>query len=226
MPESIVYHKKEFVKWIDSIILSFQDRVSYNKFNLYVQQAETWFAENISINDFGTYSERYDYAIQEFDRCKDNSLYAVLKYGYLQESSLEYGRRKYEAGDDYTHHKITCYLVDCGYSLIIGKPRQIGETSIIGLIAVMKMILTRNYFIKFITEDEKTGVEIFDDKIKFGFSELPEWFKPNVLNDRDRLFKIGEKAKKGGDKGVNSKIEIVPPSRTAINGGSPQLCVC
>jgi len=223
MPESIVYHKKEFVKWIDSIILSFQDRVSYNKFNLYVQQAETWFAENISINDFGTYSERYDYAIQEFDRCKDNSLYAVLKYGYLQESSLEYGRRKYEAGDDYTHHKITCYLVDCGYSLIIGKPRQIGETSIIGLIAVMKMILTRNYFIKFITEDEKTGVEIFDDKIKFGFSELPEWFKPNVLNDRDRLFKIGEKAKKGGDKGVNSKIEIVPPSRTAINGGSPQL---
>jgi len=223
-PDSIVNHRKDFVDWIESINTGFSKRKSYDKFTLYCEQSVEWYKENRNINDLNTQQEQTDYALEEFRRCRENSLYAVSKYGYLQESSLEYGRRKYVAGDDYEHHKIICYLFDCNYSVIMGKPRQIGSTSILGLISVFKIILNRNYFLKFITEDQTTGQEIFEDKIKFPFSELPYWFKPNILNDRGNLFKIGNKAKKGGDKGINSKIEVVAPTRTAINGGSPQ-CV-
>jgi hypothetical protein len=89
---------------------------------------------------------------------------------------------------------------------------------------MLKMILNKNFFIKFITQDKETGEEIFEDKIKFPFGEMPSYLKPEVSNDRDNLFKLGKKtAKKGTKAGVNSKLQVVAPSVSAINGGSPQL---
>lgn len=223
MPDSIIYHKKAFVDWIDSINSGYAKRIPYAKFNLYKQQAEDWYRENDFISNYSEIEQQKNYAYQEIRRIRENSYYFCLKYGWLQEAYMQGGRRRYIAGDDYEHHKIICYLMDCGYSVIMGKPRQIGSTSVLGLIAICKMLTHSNHYLKFITEDEKTGQEIFDDKIKFAFAQLPGWLKPTVLNDRGNLFKVGKKTKSSGDQGINSKIEVVAPSRTAINGGSPQI---
>ena len=231
-PRSVVYHTGPFVKWINSINSGFKNRIEYEPYNLYVQQADQWYAENGSVTDYHTLYDKDVYTDRELDRISNNVLYFANKYGYLEEATFTTGRRKYYATDNYEHQRIQCFLIDCGYSILEGKPRQVGDTSIKGLIAVRNILMRRNFYLKFITEDKLTGEEIFDAKIKFPFSQLQNWMRPRyesdnnnnvILNDTDRMFRIGKKIKKGGDKGINSRMEIVAPSKTAINGGSPSV---
>ena len=227
-PESIIYHTKEFYAWIDSINSGFLNRIEYEPFNLYVQQADDWLAENNFITNYNTSEEQMEFALTEFFRCNQNKLYACDKYGWLSDPSEPSGRRKYVASDDYIHHRILLFLFDCGYSIILGKPRQVGCSSIIGMAANFEMILKKNNFTKFISEDKDTGTEIFNDKILYAYSQLPTWFKPMILNDRDNLFRISQSNKNNNKKdkrGASSKIQVVAPTKTAINGGSPQRTI-
>src|SRR3972149_7470339 len=232
LPESIIYHKKDFVNWIDSINSGFQNKIHYNKFALYCQQADDWYSENDSIVNYHDIDEQKEYIFQEFDRCRDNVLYFANKYGYLVDETQDSGRLKFYAGENYDHLKIICYLNDCGYSFILGKPRQVGGTTIHGLIALRDTTLRSNFFTKFITKDKTLAGKQLDEKIKYPYGELPEFFKLKravdanedescILNDTETLFNIGIKSKKGNGKGINSKIEIVAPTKTAINGGAP-----
>lgn len=223
LPEDLINHKQDFVDWINSITNGFKTKREYKKFNLYVQQANDWYAENKSEADFDSEEERIDYVKNEYTRCAQNTLYFANKYCYLQEPLLPNGRRKYYATDDYEHHKVLFYLFDCEYSLLIGKPRQGGFTSAFGICGVKRTLFRRNHYLKFITEDEMTGVEIFRDKFKYCFGEIPNMFKPNVANDAAKIFAVGHKNEKGDVSGINSRMEIVAPKRTAINGGSPSL---
>lgn len=220
LPASTVYHEKDFVQWIDSINSGFQKKVNYKKFLLYVQQAEGWYSENESVNDFSTIDEKKTFCLREMKRSKENTLYFLNKYLVLKEGDMSSGARMYDAKPV---HEVICYLFDCGYSFMMGKPRQIAATSTLGGCALKKILLYPNFFLKFITQDKETGIEIFEDKIKYPFSELPEWLKPSVSNDRDNLFRLSEKGKKGDKRGLNSKLQVVAPSVSAINGGSPQL---
>ena len=227
-PESVIYHKKEFYDWIDSINSGFINRIEYGPFNLYVQQADDWIAENDFITNYNTSEEQLEFALSEYFKCAQNKLYACNKYGWLSDPSEPSGRRKYVAGDDYVHHRILLYLFDCGYSVTIGKPRQGGFSSIIGMASMFEMILKKNNYIKFISEDKDTGTEIFNDKILYAYSQIPEWFKPTVLNDRDNLFRVSQSSKNAGKKdkrSASSKIQVVAPTKTAINGGSPQRTI-
>jgi len=45
-------HDADFVKWIDSLMTGFGNRIRYKKFDLYVQQASDWLAENKSYSDY------------------------------------------------------------------------------------------------------------------------------------------------------------------------------
>ena len=220
-PESVIVHKKEFVEFIDSINSGFRFITKYKPFILYVQQSRRWISDGGGMNN---YSSRYDmqqYAIQEYGRCRENTLYFLDKYLELKEGDMSSGSRKYIAKPV---HEVMCFLIDCGYSIMMGKPRQIAATTTIGGCALQKMLFNMNYFVKFITQDKETGVEIFDDKFKYPFSELPKWMKPSVANERDNLFVLDRKEKKGTKEGVGSRFQIVAPSVSAINGGSPQ-CV-
>ncbi len=227
-PESVIYHTKAFYDWIDSINSGWLNRKEYEPFNLYVQQADDWLAENKYERNFETQEEVDEFQLGEFYKCMANKLYACNKYGWLADPSEPTGRRKYVAGEDYIHHRVLLYLFDCGYSIILGKPRQIGTTSIIGLATAIENIFKKNNFTKFITEDKDTGTEIFNDKILYPYFQLPKWFRAeDPLNFTNNLFKISQnsggagsrKARKGA---ASAKIEVVAPSRTAINGGSPQ----
>lgn len=220
MPKSILDHEEEFVYWIDSINENgFFNRRPYRKFTLYVQQAYTWLQENKSYADIYDEDERQDFEVEECRRCAENSLYFLNKYVYYKEGDVKSGKVKYQATPV---HEFMAYLNDCGYSMGIAKGRQIAATTTFMALDVKDVVFRRNYFMKFITEDELKAEEIFEDKLKYAFSELPYFMRPNVLNERDNFFKLGEKEEKGERGGVNSTIRVVAPKRTAIAGGAPQ----
>lgn len=219
-PKDRIYHTPEFVEWIDSINSGFQKMVPYKPFQMYCQQALDWMADKTSIYDLDTEDERREFVFSEMDRIKENSLYFLDKYLKVKEAIDESGSMQYESKPV---HKVMAFMMDCGYSVEMGKGRQIAATTTLGGLAICKMIGTKNYFIKMIAQDKEKVQEIFDDKIKYPFSELPEWLHQPVLNDRDNLLYIGSKETKGRKNGVNSKILVVPPTVGAINGGAPPL---
>ncbi len=221
LPVSKTEHQRDFVDWVNSINSGFQKRIQYKKLNLYVQQATEWLADKDTLYNQVNNQDRKEYALREFHRCKENTLYFLNKYLILKEGDLSSGARTYDAKKV---HEVMCYMFDCGYSMMIGKGRQIAATSTLGGCALKKIVFTKNFFLKFITMDKESGIEIFEDKIKFPFGELPPWMKPEVSNDRDNLFRLSSKSgKKGTLGGVKSKLQVVAPSVNAINGGSPQL---
>lgn len=218
--DDILNYSKPFVQWIDSINSSFLNMIPYNKFRLYKQQAMGWLAENESFSDYGTKEDQYEFAYREKERCTDNSLYFLNKYLQLKEGDTIEGGRKYTAWEC---QMVICFLFDCGYNLLIGKGRQIGFSSTIGGLCAKRLIFHKSYFVKFITESLLKGQEIFEDKVKYPFYHLSEWMKPTVNNDRDDLLALFYKPVKGDIAGVESKMQVVAPSVTAINGGSPNL---
>jgi hypothetical protein len=220
MPESLTNHAADFVEWIDSInFLGFKKKTNYRKFNLYVQQAYTWLNEKTEYTEHDNEEDLDDYRMEELRRCYDNTLYFLNKYVYYKEGDDESGRVKYVAAPA---HEVMAYLNDCGYSVALLKARQIAATTTLMSCDVKDVVFKRNHFMKFITEDQEKAEEIFEDKLKYAFSQLPYWMKPDVINERDNLFKLGKKDGKGEKKGVNSRILVVPPKRTAVAGGAPQ----
>jgi hypothetical protein len=220
-PKDLLDHTPEFVNWINSINRGFQFMIPYKPFLMYVEQSRQWLADKTTIHDFSNYSQQRDYAFSEMQRCQENTLYFMDKYLQLKEGDVSTGNMKYSSKPV---HKVLCFMVDCGYSMMIGKPRQIAATSTLGGIALCKAITRKNFFLKMVAQDKDKTVEIFEDKIKYPFTEIPSWLKPEVMNDRDNLFRFAKKTSLKGTKGgLNSKIQVVAPSGSAINGGSPQL---
>ena len=223
VPDNLLKHTPEFVHWIDSMTYGyFRNKAGYKKFELYKVQAYRWLQEDDNITSYHTDDAKREYKQREYDRCDENSLYFVNKYGELKEGDISSGFVKYQARE---HHAVICYLFDCGYNVIGGKGRQIGWTSIMGLLALKKLIFQPNYYIKFVTEDKDTGEEIFNDKIKYPFGSIPRWMMPRVKSDSGTRFWLSDKAKKGEKGYPNSRIDVVAPKKTAINGGSPQLAL-
>jgi len=222
-PKSTTEHERDFIDWINSINnRGFKNKIQYRKFSLYCQQAYTWLEENKTPTDFEDEEEREDYRQEELRRCDENGLYFLNKYVYYQEGNAEdqSGKIKYVARPV---HEVIAYLDDCDYSVAIAKCRQMAATTTIMSLSARDVIFKTNHFMKFITEDDEKAVEIFEDKLKFPFSQLPDWLRPTPLNERDNLFKIGYKTEKGKKEGVGSKIQVSVPKRTAIAGGSPQV---
>jgi hypothetical protein len=222
-PPSVVNHLPAFIAWVNSINSGWSKRIEYEPFEAYKQQAFGWLDDKRCLTDFDSQGDRREYLYGELERCRHNTLYAANKYHYLQESSLPDGKRKYFAGKKYEHHSVLLFMLDCGYSLLFGKPRQIGSTSVIGIWAINRALFKKNHYVKFIAEQGEKSETIFGQKIKFPFSAAPNFMKPRVCNDANNLLRFGKKNKKGDISGLNSSIEVVAPSRTAINGGSPDV---
>jgi hypothetical protein len=210
----------DFVEWIDSINQGFKTRKTYKRFDLYCAQASNWLNENKHFSDFDG-DAQWKFALQEFQRIKENSLYYLEKYVHFKTGSN--GAGKYKAFDA---HRIVAFLIDSGYCLLIGKARQIFFSTTIGAIAVKRLNFTKNYFVKFIAENLLKAEEIFEDKIKFPFYNLPNWMKSSVASDQEGMLRLmfkGYGGEKGNISGANSKLMVEAPYVTAINGGSPDL---
>lgn len=210
----------DFVAWIDSINSGFKNRKSYRRFELYCEQADRWLAEKKYFSNFSTDQERHDFAVSEFLRIRENSLYFLDKYVFFKTGSKN---NKYISD---AAQRIVAYLVDAGYCLIIGKGRQIWFSTTIGAIAIKRINFNKGYFVKFLAENANKAQEIFDDKIKFPFYKMEDWMKSSVQNDQDNFMKLAFKQKgrdKGKVTGADSKLMVEAPYATAINGGAPDL---
>ena len=215
-------YPKSFVRWVNSINKGWRNRIKYKPYDLYVKQAEIWLKEDDHITKYRDVDDQEDYVIQEYQRCQDNTLYFANKYGYLKEgdAAIQGGKLKYTAWEP---QQILLFLLDSGYNCIIGKGRQIGFTTTMGLAAMKRINFNKSYFVKFITHTKDKGEEIFRDKIRWGFGQIEEWLRQPSYNDAHNVLSLQEKGKKGETKGAYSRIEVSTPAVDAINGGSPNL---
>jgi hypothetical protein len=214
-------YPKSFIRWINSMNKGWRNMVHYKPLELYVKQAQQWVDEDDDILNYRTQEEQEDYIVQEYNRCKENTLYFANKYGYLKEGSTAQGEFRYQA---WKAQEILLFLVDCGYNVMIGKARQIGFTTTMGLAAMAKISFRKSFFCKFITHSRDKGEEIFRDKIRWGFGKIPDWLVEEPYNDAaNQLSMKGKTKKKGRTEGSHSRIQVDTPAVDAINGGSPNL---
>tara|TARA_R100000995_G_scaffold84922_1_gene65891 strand:- start:14785 stop:16809 length:2025 start_codon:yes stop_codon:yes gene_type:complete len=213
-------YPKEFVKWIDSINSGWQNKIDYEPYNKWQEQAEIWLRDKTDITDFHDVDEQANFIISEYLKCRGNSLYYCNKHGFLKEGDVDGGGVKFDAWEA---QKITLFLADCGYNMMIGKARQIGFTSTLGLLAGKRINFNNSYYVKFVTHTKDKGEEIFRDKIKWAFGRVPGYLRNEVYNDAHNMLSLQEKGKKGESGGANSRAEVVTPSVDAINGGQPNL---
>lgn len=221
-PQSVTEHTEDFVEWIKSInLLGFFNKAHYEKFALYVQQAYQWLSEPEPNFDADDDEAWLNYRLKEIEKSQENTLYFLNKYIWYKEGDAEdnTGRIKYIAR---ANHEFLAYMHDAGYSMAIAKGRQQAVTTTLMSLDVHDVLFKPNHFMKFICEDESKTAEIFEDKLKYPYSQLPDWMRPIPKNERDNLFIIGYTKGKGTREGVNSKIQIDVPKRTAIAGGAPQ----
>ena len=224
MPLSVINHTDEFYEWINNITFGYFtdaiERHKYEKYELYKAQCFKWLQEDSSPTNHADEERKIQCMKTEYARCRENTMYFAIKYIFVKEGDDSAGKIRYRPKEV---NSFLFYLLDCGYSLFIGKPRQIYSSTTMGIYALKKLLFQKNFFMKFIAEDDKTVQEIFRDKIKYPFAELASWMTPKVLSDSADNFWLGQKVTKGEIKGQNSRISVVPPTVTAINGGSPQL---
>jgi len=212
-------YPKEFVDWIDSINSGWQNKKKYKPFDLYCEQAKIWLEDKSEITDFDNEEDQWDWLDSEIQRCKDNTLYFCNKYGFIKEDKSDNGMLKYRAWDA---QMVLLFLYDCGYSLMIGKARQIGFTTTMCLAGMKRVNLNKSYFIKFVTHSKEKGIEIFRDKVKWTYTKIPDFIAMEVKNWTDQVMSFDKKGdKKGRDDGGASRFQIDSPAVDSINGGSP-----
>lgn len=224
MPKSVIYHEEDFVEWITSMNeIGFQEKSKFKKFEKYIEQAHNWLSENKRFEDYDDIEDKIEFFKEEFNRCKENSLYFCDKYLKLKDADIEdEGNVQYLAKPV---HEVILYLADCGYSMVIGKPRQIAATTTFQGWAVKMLAFYKNLFIKFVTMDVDTAEEIMEDKLKYPVSQLPKEIRPSIKSDSEEGLMFGRtvKGKKGERGGANSKFKVVAPSVSAINAGAPDV---
>ena len=209
----------EFWNWINSINTGWQNKIYYRKFDLYQQQAAQWLAEKKEYSPNDSLDTQLEYLKLERQRCLENSLYGLNKFLYLKEGEMGDGRRKYIAWEC---QAVVLYIRDLGLSAMIGKLRQVGFSTTIGGASILKTSLSKSYFSKFVTEKGDKGYEIFEDKVKFGLDNFPDYMVPTVSHDTmSGTLRFSVKKGKGNTGGANSKYIVEPPYATVINGGSP-----
>jgi hypothetical protein len=220
-PESTTEHTEDFCSFINSHIPRFDRLIPYKPFFLYIQQAHDLMNDESAFADCVTKREKLEYGAREYDRCKQNKLYALWKYVYIKDAEAgASGERKWLPS---VPQALLCFLFDCGYSFYLGKGRQAAVTSTLNPCFIMRIITQPNSYIKVITEDDKTNKEIFEDKVRYTFNRLPYWLKPVELYHRHGTYIQLTYSKERDKDGKGAKLEMVVPSETAINGGSPSV---
>jgi len=217
-PNKRLDYSHSFVEWINSINTSFEHRVQHAPFERYKEQVKQWQAE---IPDFIALrgDDLTDAISREQRKCKNNSLFACNQYLYLKQGHKSRGKERFEAT---AAQEIVLYLLDCGYNFMIGKPRQVGFTSVIAGAATLKSMFSHQHFTKYITAGYDKGEEIFSDKFKFAYENVDEIIKISPDSYTQKGMRFGVKDKKG-DASTGGAIQMFPPTVDAINGGSPDI---
>ena len=214
----------DFKKFINSHFVRFCDLMAYEPFYLYIKQAYDWLSEPLpELSQLDEY-EKMRFWKREDKRIRRNTLYALDRYGYVKESAIGDGSEdmKYKAN---LAHAFILYLFDDGRSVFAGKGRQMAFTTTLAAAAVIRMNYRENTHVKLIACDLETTEEIYEDKVKYAFDRLPWWAKCKVRNRSGKLLRVSTDTttSKTDFSGYSSKVSIVAPKITAINGGAPHV---
>lgn len=220
MPENRARFDDDFHAFINSHFRRFCDLIAYEPFYLYKKQADRWLAEKEEVPE--TAHHRKLHRKEEVRRCRENSYYAISKYGWYKEANLPGGEGRFVCN---MAHIFLLFLFDCGRSAYVGKGRQMASTTLLMLLAAIRMGLRINFHCKLIACDLETTEEIFEDKFKYGYGRFPTWMKAVSLNDSGKIYRVtfDADAEKGSRKARTSKLSIVAPKVSAINGGAPDI---
>ena len=147
-----------------------------------------------------------------------NSLYAVNKYGVYKDDNHPLGQAELQCWDV---QAFLLYLLDCGFSVIIGKPRQIGSTTVITAAKALGVMIRRNYYCKLVAQKGSKSEEIFKDKVKFIIENVPEYLKPTVANYNELEVMFKYQNGKGSNSTSSSRLQVSAPSEDVVNAGTP-----
>lgn len=218
------YMDPEIVQMIDTLLFGdFKDIYIPHYLSNYIVQANYWLeTDRLEYRSNMSVEEVSDLLRQEARRCKCNSLYALNKHLWFQESGATngLGKEKYTA---WPLQQILLFLEDCGYSTFIVKGRQVGLTITQGGWVANKTMTSENYKAKYIACDKEKSMEIYTDKIYFAYSNWSEYMRPSVFSDTQMGLRVGYKEEKGTVKGVNSSIVVDAPKKYSITGGTPSV---
>lgn len=220
MPENRARFDDDFHAFINSHVRRFCDLIAYEPFYLYKKQADRWLAEKVEVPETAHHMKLY--RKEEVRRCRENAYYAVSRYGWYKEASLQGGEGRFVCN---MAHIFLLFLFDCGRSAYIGKGRQMASTTLLMLVAAIRIGMRVNFHCKLIACDLDTTREIFEDKFKYGFGRFPTWMKAVNVNDTEKEYRVtfSSGADKGSRKARTSKLSVVAPKVNAINGGAPDV---
>lgn len=216
-------YNRKFVEWVDSINSGFQNKIDYQPFTDYVNRAEEYLENTDKPSDFIFNSDKVRFVGNDIAKFKENSLYCQNKLLYVKDIKSPGGMKKFKATPA---QQIFLFMMDMLYNMLIGKGRQIGFTTAFGGVAAQRISFVDGYFIKFITHTDTKGEEIFEDKIKFAFQNIPVDYRVGVYNYSGETITTlyGSQTKNKIDKGAfNGKIMKVAPADDAVSGGTPNL---
>ncbi len=208
----------DFFNWIESIRSGWQFKTKYAPFELYKEQAAYFLSQNSMYPSNGTEEQQLEYVEDERYKMLANSLYGVNKYGKIKEDQSPLGVIDCEAWEV---QAFLLYLLDCDLSVLLGKPRQIGSTTVIALAAIIKTMIRRNYYCKLVAQKGKKSEEIFNHKVKFPIENFPYYITPTVANYNGSEVVFKYKSSKGASSASNSIFEVCPPSEDVVNAGTP-----
>lgn len=209
----------DLYEFIRNINRGWQYYQENDRFNKYRKQAYVWLERNYTLDPTWTRDRQLDFVEEERKRCLENSLYKVNKYLWYKDPDDKIkGEFKFKA---WKAQEVVLFLIDLGLSLIIGKLRQIGFTTVIGGSEGLTTMLSKNAYCKMVAQKEKKSDEIFESKIKYAISKCDDYMKPTVQNWSTEKVKFGESVKKGAEMSTESIFEVVAPTEDAINAGTP-----
>lgn len=221
--EDKLNYSNEFYEWIESIRRGWQYKSKYDKFDLYREQARYWLSLDSKFPHDGTEEQQIDYARAERSKCLINSLYAVNKYGIIKDSFAMNGKTTIECWEV---QEFLLYLFDIDASPMIGKPRQIGSTTVIALAATIRLMLSSNGYYKLVAQKGTKSDEIFKDKIKFPFESISDYMRPTIANYNGNEIVFKYQKNKGGSVTSKSSFEVCDPAPDVVNAGTPDKVLC
>lgn len=223
IPKSVVDIDDAMYDFIDSTIPMFCKMVPYKPFWLYIKQMQDWMSDTTDINLLDTVDEIEAYKDREIDRMDQNLLYGMNKYIWREEAEAPGGRVRYKAS---TPQALLVYIMDAGYSTLAGKGRQAAKTTTAGGAALLRSMVKTNMRIVIAADDkETTGNNIFATKIKYPFTNMPPWMKPDLVpssSSTELKFDFAPGATKGDRGQMTSTFSLMASvETTAINGMTP-----
>lgn len=159
-------------------------------------------------------------------KCMEDPIYFLTTYGHLiakNEQGKQIGCLPFRLFD-YQEEVMNLYKKH--KEVIILKARQLGISWVTAGYALWLGMFHKYQRILIISIND-TEAQVFLEKVKFIFDNLPDWLKPQIYKRNESELWFGVRYGYDSDEvgGINSKIESIPTSKTAGTSRSLNLLI-